>query len=486
MTMRILEKTLKGLRQVTSLTGRSSLRYVLLIVCFTLLNACTLPTVELPQVVDPGATLHLYLQPIPQEARPLTLSIASLNARSSSGHDIPLLDEPFVLSAGQQIGLQTKLVTRKLPPGEYLGLSIAIKKATYLNEDGAADLLSNPDLQLIPQQFSIKPEQASALFLAINPDRLITDGYRLTVTFSLWSSLTPLTELKGVVSHPENGTLSLFEKKTPWVFSVLALGQRASGLALDQERRRAYIALTDEDTVLIVDLVRERIERKIRLRSADRPQELTLADNGRTLLVTNRGSSAISLIDTESFRERQRILFSTRPASVLANSNSSRAYVTLPEANSLALFDTDRGTVDATVNLPETPTTGIVSSDGSMLYLLTETSPDLLLVDAQTLQLKSQVFIGYGANSLTRTRDSLIYVGLDNGEIAVIDPRVELPIDHFRAGGPVADLVPDLMENSLFVLTGQKLEKYDLISKKKQAVLDLGSVGFEMSIMGEP
>jgi len=486
MSMRIPERRMRGAQQVISLMRRSSLRYASIIALLMLLSACSFPMMEPVPVVDPGATLHLFLEPVPQEARSLSLSITSLNARTSGGDDIPLFDEPFVLAAAQRIGRQTKLVTRKLPPGDYKGLSIAIAKATQTNKEGNAALLVNTDFQLIPQTFTIKRDRANTLFLSMNSDRLVTDGYRLTVKFSVWTSQSPLTGLKGVISHPANGTLSFFEKKTPRIFSVLALGQRPRGLAFDQVKRRAYIALTDEDSVLIVDLIHERIERKVRLRSVDRPHGLTLSDGGRTLLVTNSGSNAISLIDTENFRERQRILFSTRPASVLTSSQTSRAYVTLPETNTLVLVDTDRGSVDASVSLPETPTKGIVSVDGKALYLLTETSPDILLVDAQTLQLKSRIFIGYGANCLAQTRGSLFYVGLESGKISVIDPRMELPIDHFWAGGPVTDLVPDLMENSLFVLTDQKLEKFDLISKKKQAVLDLGSAGFELSIMGEP
>ena len=48
-------------------------------------------------------------------------------------------------------------------------------------------------------------------------------------------------------------------------------------------------------------------------------------------------------------------------------------------------------------------------------------------------------------------------------------------------------MTTDREENSLFVLTEEKrqLEKYDLISKKRLAVLDLDTAGFNLVIMGE-
>ena len=459
---------------------------VLILLASWLLSACSLQIPEPVKRVDPGATLHLYLQPFPQEAEPLTMRVAMLSALRRDGLEIPLLDKPVHLSAAQQIGRQTKLLQRQLPAGDYLGLTLHIGQASITSEKGQNALLTAQDPQLLDQPFTIQPDQAATLFLTLQRHRLVTDGYRLTAQFSLWGASTPLTELKGLVTHHDAGTLTLFEKKTPRVYSVLALGQEPSGLALDPANRIAYVAMTAEDMLVSIDLAQDKIERKIRLRTADRPRRLSLVDNGRNLLVTLSGSNALSVVDTRLFRELRRIHFATPPKTVIPAVDGSNAYVILSETNRLALIDSNRGTIDASTSLAETPTFGAMSKDGSLLFVLTENSPDLLLIDSQTLESRGRVFIGYGGSSLVSTENGLIYVGLKNGEVLIIDPRVALAIDQFQTGGGVVDIVADQFENSLFVLTDQKkLEKYDMTSKRKLATLDLGMAGFELGVMGE-
>lgn len=463
-------------------------RLIRLLPVLLILLSCSVAPMPSVPVVDPGATLHLFLQPPPQEAQDLTLTISSLNARRSDGQEFALLNEPLILVPAQRLGRQTKLLVQKLPLGEYFGLKMVITKATLETEDGKTDLLTETDSQLIEEKFFIEANRAQALFLSLSQDRLVTAGYRLSAKFALWKPQPPLSELKGLISHPRAGTLTFFEKKTPAIFSVLAVGRQPADIALDQRLMRAYVALTDENSIAAVDLVQQKVERKLPLRPADRAQELDLSSDGRTLLVTNPGSNSVSIIATGSFTERGRVQLSSRPASSFISTNDNFAYVVLPEVNALEVLDLSRVTLLARAVFAETPFKGVTSRDGRYLYLLTEDSPYLLVVDAQNLTVNNKVFIGYGARCLVvNSNNGLLYVGLDNGEIAVVDRQVDLPIDYFRAGGQVVAIVPDLIENSLFVLTGnrQQLEKYDLVSKKRLAVLDFDADSYGLAVMGE-
>lgn len=461
---------------------------VLLLPIFLLLGSCAVTPLSQVTHIDPGATLHLYLQPMPQEAHRLSLTVAALSARTPDGRDIPLLKGPWVFDPIERVGRQTKLLQQKLPVGEYIGLSLELSAATLQTEEGPIDLLIDSAVQLIPETFVIAPDQVQTLFLSLHPDRLITGGFKLTAQFSLWKAQSPLPDLKGVVSHPNSGTLTIFEKKTPTLIDVIAIGREPAGIALDQVGRLVYLALRGENSIVVFDLVRDKVQRKIRLHAGARPTELVLSADGETLVSLNPGTNSISIISTDSSNERQRIHFSTTPASVFTGANQHRAYVTLPDINSLALIDLNQGAVVNTANLTDTATLGVTDRTGRYLYLLTENSPNLLISDADTLAIIDRALIGYGARCLTLNKNNgLIYVGMQNGEIAVIDPQVGLPIDSFRADPEVVAIVSDLEENSLFVISGQNnsLTKYDLVSKKKQAVLELGTAGYDVSVMGE-
>ena len=280
----------------------------------------------------------------------------------------------------------------------------------------------------------------------------------------------------------------MFEKKTPAVIAILAAGRRPTGLVLDQRMRKAYLALAGEDSIAAIDLSQGQIQRKVRLHSADRPEELVLSADGQTLIAANPGSNSISILDTPSLIERERIQFSTRPGPVFLDATGRLAFVVLPEANGLAVIDLDRATLRTTATLAESPIRGIAGNGGKQLYLLAEDSPNLLVVDADNLTIDKRIFIGFGASCLALNKNTgLIYIGLKNGEIAIVDPQLGLPLDSFRTGGEVVAMVPDLEENSLFVLLGKsaRLEKYDLVSKKRIAVVELDAVGYAAVVMGE-
>lgn len=457
--------------------------------CALLLLLCSCALTSMPQAtfVDPSATLHLYLQPMPQEAHQLKLTVASLNARTLDGRDIPLLEREWVLNPAESVGRQIKLLQKKLPVGEYIGLSMELAAATLETEEGPVDLLIEKPSQLIEQDFLIEPTQTQTLFLTLHPDRLITGGYMLSARFSVLKAQMPLPNLKGFVTQPLNGTLTLFEKKTPTIFSVIGVGRGSSGIALSQERRLVYLALTDENSIAVFDLVRDKVQHKIRLHTAARPTELALSADGAVLLAVNTGTNSVSILETDSLMERRRIYFSSTPAKIFLGKHRRWAYVTLPDANALALIDLDRGAVSATLTLPDTVLDGTPDVTGKELYLLTANSANLLVLDAARLQEIGRVYVGYGARALSVDRSGLVYVGMRTGEVAVVDPQAGFPIDNFKVGGEVIDLTVDQEENTLFVVTGSEalLEKFDLISKRKMAILELGACSYGVNVMGE-
>jgi len=463
---------------------RSTLYFLLL---FLMLAACAGPPLPVVPASPPGAGLRLYLQPLPQEAHRITLTVSNLTALKADGSEEPLLQESLVLRADELIGIQRKLFSGNLPAGRYLGLRLRIDGATLLTDEGETDLLVPAEPLLLSAEFRIEEDRTLALFLSLAPERLITDGYRLTPTFSLWQPRPALPSLKGLVSNAEAGTLTLFEKKSPAVVSIIAAGRKPQGLVLDQTRRWAYVALAEDNAIAAFDLTNEKIQGKIRLRSGDEPQELALSPNGQTLVATNARSNSISILNTTPLSERGRILLTTSPASIFFGPANDRAYLVQPETNTLAVVDLIRQQITASVNLEDSPIRGASSSDGRYLYLLTD-SPNMLVVDSTALTVKERVFVGYGALSLlVNPSNGLVYVGRKSGEIAIIDPDVNIPIDSLRISGDVADLALDREENTLFAVSSQTshITKYDLISKKLLGTLDADAGSYGLVVMGE-
>ena len=452
-----------------------------------LLAACSLPAVPAASISEPAYGLRLYLQPLPQEAQNLTLTLDDVAAIGADGSRFPLGSSPLILPGSELMALQKRLLASPLPPGDYRGLSLRVSAADLHTDEGTTSLLVPEEAILLTEDFRIARESTLALFLALEPQRLVTDGYRLTPVFSLWKARPALPELKGFVSNSAAGTLSVFEKRTPEVVSVTAVGRRPEGMALDRRQRRAYVALAGEDSIAAVDLINEKVQDKLRLRPGDAPGEMALSPDGHTLVVVNEETSSLSILNATPLYEEGRLLLPSAPGSVFFGPSNAVAYLLQPEINALALVDLHRQEIIATVYLDFTPVRGAASPDGRSLYLLTADSPNLLVVDASSLAPRDRVLVGYGARSLVvNPHNGLVYVGMKSGEVAFVDARVSLPIDALQTAGDAAWLSIDTEENALFVVSSRdgRLAKYDLVSKKRLGLLETDAGSYAAVLMG--
>jgi len=248
------------------------------------------------------------------------------------------------------------------------------------------------------------------------------------------------------------------------------------------------VALAGENSIAAVDIVNEIVKGRISLRPGDEPREIALTADGRTLVTANSGSHSLSIVNTLSLYEQDRVLLSSEPTSVFFSATGDRAFVVSESTSTLTVVDTRASVILSTTQLPESPIRGATSADGQRLYLLTAYSPDLLVLDALSLAIVSRKYVGHGALSIVIDENvGLIYVGLASGDVVILDASLDLPIDSFSTSGPVSYLTIDREENSLFALIEGKMrvEKYDLVSRKLLGAIAIDEGGYAVSVMGE-
>ena len=227
---------------------------------------------------------------------------------------------------------------------------------------------------------------------------------------------------------------------------------------------------------------------KISLRPGDEPREIALSADGRTLITANAGSHSVSIVDAVSLYERDRILLPSRPTSVFVSPAGDRAFVVQETSSTLTVIDTRAPAILASTRLSDSPLRGIVAADGRELYLITAYSPDLLVLDASSLAVSGRKYVGHGARCLAVDPNlGFIYVGLDSGEVVMLDPDLDLPIDSIATSGPVSYLAIDREENALFaVIDGSlRVEKYDLVSRKYLGAVVVDEGVYAAAVMGE-
>jgi YVTN family beta-propeller protein len=296
-----------------------------------------------------------------------------------------------------------------------------------------------------------------------------------------------LTNLKGFVSNSGSQYLTVFNKRSALVTDLIRVGNNPKDMALDRRRGWLYVALADEDLIAVVEVSNGNVLGQVRLRFGDEPTELALSANGERLLVLNQGSNSVSVIDTDSLSVLARVRLTSAGDDIFMGSNERSAYVLHSVSSTLSLLDLNSMTLGSSTILDDAPLKGVVSKNGRDLYLTTVSSVDLLVVDSSSLSVKQKIFVGPGARSIALGAVSgLLYIGKQNGEIAVVDPRALMSIDSYTLPCPVQSIAFDYEENALFALLPQsrQLLKIDLVSKKLIDRLELEAAGHAVVVMG--
>jgi DNA-binding beta-propeller fold protein YncE len=463
--------------------------WLVLLLATLLLAACS-EVVQRQQVpaTEQSGSFNLFLQPLPQESDRLAFTLAELVALKSDGREIPLqLAQPRFV-ADQLIGVQSRLLSLNLPPGRYQGVAFRIATAEVFTETGAVALLPPAERLLLNHPFSIDDEQAETLFISLSPERLVTDGALFTPKFSLWKPERTLTNLKGFVSNHASGSLTVFNKRTSQVLSRLRVGEGPTDMVLDQQRNWLYVALAGEDAIAVVQVDNGTILGRVSLRFGDRPSDLELTRDSRTLVCLNLGSRSVSIIDTGSLFETGRLRLQSPANDLFLDPIKLRAYTTHAGTSSLSVLELQPPRLLGELALDESPLAGVAASNGRTLFLVNEFAAELSVLDAASLQTTGRVFVGDGGQTLKLdSATGLLYVGRQTGEIAVVDPRSLMAIDSYQLPAAVADMTIDNEENALFVVLPSlsKLLKLDLISKKELGRAELELDNRAVVVMGE-
>jgi YVTN family beta-propeller protein len=437
---------------------------------------------------DGRSEIQVYLQPLPPDSRRIQWTIGELWVQKTDGEKIPLDLHIREVRSRDLLGKQTYLASGFAPPGSYEGISFAITEAIVTREDGDAALLVPDDPVRIAQPFDLPQSGILPLFLNLDAAGIVTGGFKFSPSFSLALPSRELTSLTGYVVMSHADRLTVFNRKTLRVTGAVATGRNPRSMVVDTGRGRAYIAVSGDDTVEVLDLFQGNITERIRLRAGDGPGDLALSEDGRILVSANHDSDTLSILDPLQGVETERIKVGQSPNSVVINRKGTRAYVTSSHANNLSVVDLAAGTLSASLSLEEaTPLAVDIDRDEENLFVISEDSPHLIVLDPSALTITDRIYVGTGAISLViDDLSGLVLIGKKTmAEVAIVDPTVLMPVDRISLKGAAGHMVHDRQENALLVLVPDRnlLQKVDLVNKRVIAETGLDTVPGKVAVV---
>jgi YVTN family beta-propeller protein len=455
---------------------------------FLLLCGCQAAVSRLRPPLGEEGEIYLYLQPYPQEAERLRFSIEGISAVSADGREYPFAISLRDIKASD-VRRQRLLASGRVPPGSYVGLSFKVKKAILKVEEGDADLLVPEAPVRTDFPFSISRKRAYVISLSFKFRDSILGGFSFSPAFSAFIPTRPIISLAGYVSNTISNNITVFDKKLGQVVGMIATGKGPAGMALDQRLRRVYIAASGDDEVEVIDITGGELINAIKLSIGDRPQELALTLDGRTLLALNTGTNTVSFIDPLSMSELNRVNVGMGPRSILIDSSGRRAYVFNTVAGTISVLDVASRAVITTFSTDPGPLRGQFNRRGDNLYVIHEMSSFLTVVDPISFRILRRFSIGPRMNFIkVDARTDLAYIGRKNDPfVGVYNPLSFVAVDFIKTGGTIDCMAIDGDENNLYLANSDMkgLMVSNLVRKKILFEMDVGEGPYWVTMMGE-
>lgn len=466
--------------------GRSRLLYALCVLF--ILAGCQAAISRLKPPLEEEGEIYLYIQPYPQEAERLRLTLDGVSAVSGDGREFPLEMSLREIKASD-VRRQRLLASGRVPPGSYIGFSFKVKKATLKGEEGEVDLLIPETPVRNDFSFNVGRKRGYVIWLAFKYKESVQTGFSFTPAFSMSIPAKPIVSLAGYVSHTGSSNVALYDKKLGQVVGVIPVGKGPAGMALNQGARKAYVANSGDDEIEVIDVIGNEITSRIRLSIGDRPQELALTPDGSTLLSVNPGSNTVSFIDPFRLLELKRVNVGNGPRSILIDPNGRRAYVFNTVSGTVTVLDIANRAIIATFSTDPGPLRGQFNPRGDNLYVIHEMSPYLAVIDPVSFRVLKRFSVGVGMISIkVDNRTGLVYMGRKNDIfVGVYNPLSFVAVDLIRTAGAVNYMAIDGEENNLYMVSWEmnRVMVCNLVRKKILFEIDVGETPYWVTMMGE-
>lgn len=259
-------------------------------------------------------------------------------------------------------------------------------------------------------------------------------------------------------------------------------------MALDQRRRRLYVACSKDDEVLAIDVATAQIIERTRVSPGERPRELALSADGLTLIAANPGSNTITFFDALSLSRGERVSVGTAPGSLVIEPAGRRVFVFNTLASSVSVVDLAGRTVLTTIALDGAPLRGKFNRRGDRLYVIHERSPYMSVIDVTTLAVTARVRLQTGVTAIEvdTVRDLVCVTGPNETAVDFYDPNALMPLYSMKTGGGVSYLLAVADDNVLYLLNPEtrSLAVARMADRRISAEIDVGDGASFVAVMG--
>lgn len=203
-----------------------------------------------------------------------------------------------------------------------------------------------------------------------------------------------------------NKAVKVVDLRSKSVAATIPVGEMPHGLRMSADEQRIYVSDMMDNAVSCIGVAERREIARVPCGST--PVQVAVAPDGKTVYVTLAGNNAVGVIDVDAEKLAATIHVGPNPAQLYIAPDGKRLYVAnqgTQEApgHTVSVIDTGTQTVTATVEVPGGAHGVVVTPDGSRVFVTNAFDSKLTEIDAATLSVRT-IDVGAGPNGVTLAR----------------------------------------------------------------------------------
>ncbi len=300
-------------------------RILLFTIYCLLFTVCWVGCASVKESVEPQDATHgqitIYLNGPEKIFTDITFELTNIKIIRDDGLSKDIFDVPLKINTREIIDRQLLLTERYIPEGRYKKLIFSFGKASLISKERISSLAIPPEGLELDIDIAIARNQNTSLFLSWIPDSSIVDGYLFKPLFHARSQALELSSLLIYVTNEDSNNVSVINRQTNSVVATVLVGKRPKGVAASslKERPKIYVVNSESNSISIIDPTTNKVEIEVPLRFGKKPEAIDVAkiSHERELIfVANYGSDNVSIIDSLSYQEIEKINVGSGPIAV--------------------------------------------------------------------------------------------------------------------------------------------------------------------------
>lgn len=227
---------------------------------------------------------------------------------------------------------------------------------------------------------------------------------------------------RAYVTRPEGHGVTVIDLESQKVLSELGLPGGPLGVGVNPKSGEVYVADWFAERVFVLRPTPEGVSLEGEIATGKSPSGIAVTPDGATLLVANRESDSVSVIDVASRKETRRIAVGSHPFGLTLSPDGTRAYTANVLSDDVSAIDIAAGRETGRVGTGQRPY--VIAFAGGRGFVTDQYSNTVTAFDPATMRKLGTVDVGDHPEGIAATRDgnTVVVANWGDNSLSLIDP----------------------------------------------------------------